>query len=108
MIRTHQPGSQPIDIPEVIPNPALVPKQEPTPKEPARKEPVKVPEKVGQDCVIAAFCNEVVTAEADVNGLCELDHTVADRSPGLTAGTRTQERVSVSMTMGDLIVKTNS
>jgi hypothetical protein len=23
----------------------------------------------GQDCVIAAFCNEAVTAEADVNGL---------------------------------------
>jgi hypothetical protein len=29
MIRAHQPGSQPIDIPEVIPNPAVVPKQEP-------------------------------------------------------------------------------
>jgi hypothetical protein len=56
-------GSQPIDIPEVIPNPAVVPQQEPAPKEPAPKEPVKVPEKVGQDCVIAAFCNEVVTAE---------------------------------------------
>jgi hypothetical protein len=46
MIRAHQPGSQPIDIPEVIPNPAVVPKQEPAPKEPAPKEPVKVPEKV--------------------------------------------------------------
>jgi hypothetical protein len=46
MIRAHQPGSQPIDIPEVIPNPAVVPKQEPVPKEPAPKEPVKVPEKV--------------------------------------------------------------
>jgi hypothetical protein len=42
-------GSQPIDIPEVIPNPAVVPQQEPAPKEPAPKEPVKVPEKVGQD-----------------------------------------------------------
>jgi hypothetical protein len=41
MIRAHQPGSQPIDIPEVIPNPAVVPKQEPAPK-----EPVRVPEKV--------------------------------------------------------------
>jgi hypothetical protein len=46
MIRAHQPGSQPIDIPEVIPNPAVVPKQEPAPREPAPKEPVKVPEKV--------------------------------------------------------------
>ena len=35
MIRAHQPGSQPIDIPEVIPNPAVVPKQEPAPKEPS-------------------------------------------------------------------------
>jgi hypothetical protein len=46
MIRTHQPGSQPIDIPEVIPNPAVVPQQEPAPKEPARKKPVNTPEKV--------------------------------------------------------------
>ena len=53
MIRAHQPGSQPIDIPEVIPNPAVVPKQEPAPKEPAPKEPVRVPEKVPADrCVI--------------------------------------------------------
>jgi hypothetical protein len=44
MIRAHQPGSQPIDIPEVIPNPAVVPKQEPAPK-----EPVRVPEKVPAD-----------------------------------------------------------
>ena len=44
MIRAHQPGSQPIDIPEVIPNPAVAPKQEPAPK-----EPVKVPEKVPAD-----------------------------------------------------------
>jgi hypothetical protein len=46
MIRAHQPGSQPIDIPEVIPNPAVVPKQDPAPKEPAPQKPVKVPEKV--------------------------------------------------------------
>ena len=49
MIRAHQPGSQPIDIPEVIPNPIVVPKQEPVPKEPAPKEPVKVPERVGHE-----------------------------------------------------------
>ena len=46
MIRAHQPGPQPIDIPEVIPNPAVVPKPEPAPREPAPKEPVKIPEKV--------------------------------------------------------------
>jgi hypothetical protein len=46
MIRAHQPGSQPIDIPEVIPNPAVVPKPEPAPSEPAPRDPVKVPEKV--------------------------------------------------------------
>jgi hypothetical protein len=39
MILAHQPGSQPIDIPEVIPNPAA-PQRIPTP---APKEPVKVP-----------------------------------------------------------------
>jgi hypothetical protein len=52
MIRAHQPGSQPIDIPEAIPNPAVVPKQEPAPKEPAPKKPVKVPERVAKmrDC----------------------------------------------------------
>jgi len=49
MIRAQQPGSQPIDIPEVIPNPVVVPKQEPVPKGPAPKEPVKVPEKVGHE-----------------------------------------------------------
>jgi len=46
MVHAHQPGSRPIDIPEVIPNPAVVPRREPSPKEPTPKEPVKVPEKV--------------------------------------------------------------
>ena len=46
MIRAHQPGSQPIDIPEVVPNPAVVPKPERAPRDPAPKGPVKVPEKV--------------------------------------------------------------
>jgi hypothetical protein len=41
MIRAHQPGSQPLDIPEAIPNPA-VPKPTPAPS-PAPSEPVKVP-----------------------------------------------------------------
>jgi hypothetical protein len=37
----HQPGSQPLDIPEAIPNPA-VPQPTPAPS-PAPKEPAKVP-----------------------------------------------------------------
>ena len=46
MIRAHQPGSEPIDIPETIPNPVVVPKPATTPTEPAPKEPVQIPEKV--------------------------------------------------------------
>jgi hypothetical protein len=46
MIHAHQPGSEPIDIPEAIPNPAVVPRHEPAPKQPAPKNPVKEPEKV--------------------------------------------------------------
>jgi len=41
MIRAHQPGSQPLDIPETIPNPA-VPRAVPAPS-PRPSEPVKVP-----------------------------------------------------------------
>jgi hypothetical protein len=46
VIRAHQPGSEPIDIPETIPNPVVVPKPTPTPTEPAPKEPVRIREKV--------------------------------------------------------------
>jgi hypothetical protein len=46
MMRAHQPGSQPIDIPEVIPNPAAPPKREPAPRGPSPKVPVKAPETV--------------------------------------------------------------
>jgi len=46
VIRAHQPGSAPIDIPETIPNPVVVPKPTPTPTEPAPKEPVRIPERV--------------------------------------------------------------
>ena len=51
MIRAHQPGSEPIDIPETIPNPVVVPKPTPTPTEPAPKEPVRIPEKVSPELV---------------------------------------------------------
>jgi hypothetical protein len=44
VIRAHQPGSEPIDIPETIPNPVVVPKPTPTPTEPAPKEPVRIPD----------------------------------------------------------------
>jgi hypothetical protein len=47
MIRAQQPGSQPIDIPETIPNPAVVPVQPtPAPSRPAPQEPNKTPERV--------------------------------------------------------------
>ena len=46
VLRAHQPGSEPIDIPETIPNPVVVPKPTPTPTEPAPKAPVRIPEKV--------------------------------------------------------------
>ena len=36
MIRAHQPGSEPIDIPETIPNPVVVPK----PTHPLRQNPL--------------------------------------------------------------------
>ena len=67
MIRAHQPGSQPIDIPEVIPNPAVVPKQEPAPKEPAPKEPVRVPEKVPADRLRDQKCVRGWSARAHVS-----------------------------------------
>jgi hypothetical protein len=41
MIRAHQPGSEPLDIPEAIPNPA-VPRPVPAPSQ-TPKEPVKAP-----------------------------------------------------------------
>ena len=42
----HQPGSEPLTIPEQIPNPAVRPVTPPSPERtPVPKEPVKVPEK---------------------------------------------------------------
>jgi hypothetical protein len=49
VIRAHQPGSEPLDIPEVIPNPVVVPEQTPMPSEPAPRKPVETPEKVPAD-----------------------------------------------------------
>jgi hypothetical protein len=49
VISHHQPGSEPIDIPETIPNPVVVPKPTPIPVEPAPKEPVRLPAEVPRD-----------------------------------------------------------
>ena len=49
MIRAHQPGSEPIDIPEVIPNPVVVPEQPPTPSAPAPRKPAETPEEIPAD-----------------------------------------------------------
>ena len=54
MIRAHQPGSQPIDIPEAIPNPA-VPQPVPAPSQPP-KEPVKAP--APQNAIVAPVRTE--------------------------------------------------
>jgi hypothetical protein len=43
MKTAHQPGSEPLQIPEQIPNPAVQPRA-PTPK-PGREEPIERPEK---------------------------------------------------------------
>ena len=43
MMCAHQPGSQPLDIPEAVPNPAA-PQPQPAPvPSPTPKEPVKLP-----------------------------------------------------------------
>jgi len=46
-MNAHQPGSEPIRIPEQIPNPAVRPHpQDPIPRQrPDRRKPAKVPEK---------------------------------------------------------------
>lgn len=44
-MRSHQPGSTPIDIPETVPNPAYTPRPLPTPERGPTKVPEKVPEK---------------------------------------------------------------
>jgi hypothetical protein len=53
MMRAHQPGSQPIDVPETIPNPAVVPRTVPN-REPQPSEPAKVPAPAGPSPADAA------------------------------------------------------
>ena len=66
MIRAHQPGSEPIDIPETIPNPVVVPKPTPTPTEPAPKEPVRIPERVPGTARVA--CSAGRSGQSDRGG----------------------------------------
>ena len=79
MIRAHQPGSEPIDIPETIPNPVVVPKPTPTPIEPAPKEPVRIPEKVpghSTSC-LQRGTERVIGAWSDVTGRKQLAEPLA-------------------------------
>jgi hypothetical protein len=70
MIRAHQPGSQPVDIPEVIPNPA-VPQPAPAPS-PAPSAPVKVPAPLG---AVAVAGNDLPTVAPPVaHGRGRLPH----------------------------------
>src|SRR5438552_14268731 len=87
MIRAHQPGSEPIDIPETIPNPVVVPKPTPTPTEPTPKEPVRIPaegslepigaKKLGQPVPLSNLVSERKSgrsqaAQANRPGRCSL------------------------------------
>ena len=60
MIRAHQPGSEPIDIPETIPNPVVVPTPTRTPTEPVPKEPVRIPDKIPHDAELRTSTGERV------------------------------------------------
>jgi hypothetical protein len=55
MMRAHQPGSQPIDVPETIPNPAI-PRTVPNP-EPRPSEPIKVPAPQHLATHLSGVCN---------------------------------------------------
>jgi len=73
VIRAHQPGSEPIDIPETIPNPVVVPKPTPTPTEPAPKEPVRIPERVPGTARVA--CSAGRSGQSDRGGRAWSDVT---------------------------------
>lgn len=59
----HQPGSEPLTIPEQIPNPAVRPAPPTRPeREPDRKEPVKVPEKEPANRIVVEARNEAASS----------------------------------------------
>ena len=66
MMRAHQPGSQPLDIPEAIPNPA-VPQPAPAPS-PAPREPVKVPAPQGAVAIAGNDLRQAACARASARG----------------------------------------
>ena len=51
MTRSHQPGSQPVDIPETIPNPAVPNAPAPTPTPATVPKPAKIPEPAPADAL---------------------------------------------------------
>jgi hypothetical protein len=81
VIRAHQPGSEPIDIPETIPNPVVVPKPTPTPTEPAPKEPVRIPEKVPWGGVLKALSVGDGEFEYRIRNMNEPHERVAREAP---------------------------
>jgi hypothetical protein len=63
MIIAHQPGSEPLTIPEQIPNPAFQPAPLRPERTPVPQEPVKVPEKAPAG--VGYFCRPVEFAPED-------------------------------------------
>ena len=63
MIIAHQPGSEPLTIPEQIPNPAFQPAPLRPDRTPVPQEPVKVPEKAPAG--VGYFCRPVGFAPED-------------------------------------------
>ena len=65
MIIAHQPGSEPLTIPEQIPNPAFQPAPLRPERTPVPQEPIKVPEKapagVGYFCRPVGFARSLST-----------------------------------------------
>lgn len=68
MIRSHQPGAQPVEIPESIPNPAALPNTPtPTPTPTKAPKPAKVPEPAKPaDANVALNSGRLMSAAAEV------------------------------------------
>jgi hypothetical protein len=63
VIRAHQPGSEPIDIPESIPNPVVVPEPTPVPvpTDRGRKELVRLPDSRATAVIALSGCAQAKT-----------------------------------------------
>jgi hypothetical protein len=90
MMRAHQPGSQPIDVPETIPNPA-VPQPVRVPS-PSPKQPVKVPTPQNVDQAVGVRYSEAVR-EIHWHG-SELDLLFS--APGMLSSERDARRLQPS------------